>query len=150
MRNGLVVGVNVDPVNVEAGLLELAKCGYQGHVTTMVIEHALNRWGRGEEEAAQRGATDSSFHGITLTCWYRVLAAARAGAQPLKDIARGTTVDQNDTVNNQIARQIADTMVPTQVNGEWYLRTRDMLFALRLNQDTGNPVWASLGFYTFG
>lgn len=46
----------------------------------MVIEHALMRWARGEEETAQRGAMDRSFHGINATCWTRVLAAAMAHA----------------------------------------------------------------------
>lgn len=45
-----------------------------------VLEYALRRWARGEEEAAQRGAIDPTFHGIRLTCWLRVLAAAMAGA----------------------------------------------------------------------
>jgi hypothetical protein len=47
----------------------------------MVIEYALMRWARGEEEAAKRGAIDRSFHGISFTCWLRVLAAARASAE---------------------------------------------------------------------
>lgn len=71
-------GHNVDRVDVAAGLRELKACGYDDMHTTMVIEHALMRWARGEEEAAQRGAIDSSFHGINLTCWIRVIAAARA------------------------------------------------------------------------
>jgi hypothetical protein len=81
MRHGLIPGHNVDKVNVEAGLRELAACGYDDPHTKAVIEYALTRHGRGEEEAAQRGAIDKSFHGISLTCWYRVLAAARANAK---------------------------------------------------------------------
>ena len=46
----------------------------------MVIEYALMRWARGEEDQAQKGAIDRAFHGIHLTCWLRVLAAAMAGA----------------------------------------------------------------------
>jgi hypothetical protein len=42
--------------------------------------HTLNRWARGEEDAAQRGAIDLGFHGIDMTSWLRVLAAAMAGA----------------------------------------------------------------------
>lgn len=75
-----VPGHNVDKINVSAGLRELKTCGYEAPRTVMVIEHALLRWARGEEEQAQRGAIDGSFHGINLTCWLRVLAAARAGA----------------------------------------------------------------------
>lgn len=77
-----VPGYNVDRIDVAAGLRELKSCGYHEPEITMVIEHALMRWARGEEEAAQRGAIDRSFHGISLTCWIRVLAAARAGVSP--------------------------------------------------------------------
>jgi hypothetical protein len=75
-----IPGYNVDRINVAAGLRELKACGYEEPETVMVIEHALMRWARGEEAAAQRGAIDRSFHGINLTCWIRVLAAAMAGA----------------------------------------------------------------------
>ena len=76
-----VAGYNVDRIDVAAGLRELKACGYTEAETVMVIEYALMRWARGEEEAAQRGAIDRSFHGINLTCWVRVLAAARAHAE---------------------------------------------------------------------
>jgi hypothetical protein len=44
------------------------------------VPPALMRWARGEEEAAQCGAIDRSFHGINLTCWLMALAAAMAYA----------------------------------------------------------------------
>lgn len=75
-----VPGYNVDKIDVAAGLRELRACGYDEPHTTMVIEYALTRWARGEEAAAQKGAIDRSFHGINLTCWLRVLAAAMAKA----------------------------------------------------------------------
>lgn len=74
-------GFNVDRIDVAAGLRELQKCGYDEPHTTMLIEHALMRWARGEEEAALKGAIDKSFHGIDLTSWLRVISAARAAAQ---------------------------------------------------------------------
>ena len=80
MRTGLKIGHNVDPVDVVAGMRELKACGYEEPETNMVIEHALMRWARGEEEQAERGAIDASFHGISFTCWRRVLAAAVAMA----------------------------------------------------------------------
>lgn len=76
-----VPGHDVDRIDVAAGLRELAACGYDEPRTVMVIEYALMRWARGEEEQAQRGAIDRAFHGINLTCWLRVLAAARAHAE---------------------------------------------------------------------
>lgn len=82
MRPGLITGVNVDSVNVEVGLRELMACGYHNSKTIMVIEYALVRWGRGEEEQADRGAIDSTFHGIDLTSWRRVLAAAIISGNP--------------------------------------------------------------------
>ena len=81
MRTELVTGHNVDSLDIYAGMRELASCGYDESETKMVIEHALMRWARGEEDAAERGAIDQSFHGISLTCWRRVLAAAMAAAQ---------------------------------------------------------------------
>lgn len=74
-------GHNVDRIDVAAGIRQLFECGWHDGHTHMVIEHALMRWARGEEEAAQRGAIDQSFHGIDLTSWLRVLAAARAGGE---------------------------------------------------------------------
>lgn len=73
-----IPGYNVDRIDVAAGLRELKVCGYEEPQTVMVIEYALMRWARGEEDQAQRGAIDRSFHGINLTCWLRVLAAAIA------------------------------------------------------------------------
>lgn len=81
MRTNLVPGHNVDRIDVAAGIRELRACGYTEGKTEMVIEHALMRWMRGEEEAAQRGAIDKSFHGVDLTSWYRILAASRAMAE---------------------------------------------------------------------
>lgn len=80
MRQGLIPGVNVDLIDNTSGLRELTTCGYDDVRTAWVINHALDRWKRGEEEAAQRMAIDKNFHGIDLTSWTRVLAAARVGA----------------------------------------------------------------------
>jgi hypothetical protein len=79
----LTPGVNVDRIDVAAGLAELAKITgvSQTTETRMVIEYALMRWARGEEDAAQRGAIDHSFNGIDYGSWLRVLAAARAGGE---------------------------------------------------------------------
>ena len=77
----LVPGYNVDPVDIEAGMRELAACGYDSPETRMVIEYALARWKRGEEAAAERGAIDPEWHSIALTCWRRVLAAAIVSAR---------------------------------------------------------------------
>ena len=78
----LTPGYNVDKINVAAGIKMLKEvCGYTETETVMVIEYALRRWARGEEDQAQRGAIDKSFHGIDLTSWKMVLAAAMAGAQ---------------------------------------------------------------------
>lgn len=76
----LVPGVNVDKIDVAAGLKELTLCGYQEPKTHMVIEYALQRWARGEEQAAERGAVDQSFHGVDFGSWRRVLAAAIAAS----------------------------------------------------------------------
>jgi hypothetical protein len=83
MRTGLIPGVNVDRIDVAAGMRALVECGYPASEVErhMVIQYALQRWARGEEEAARRGAIDKAFHGINLTSWIRVLASARAAAE---------------------------------------------------------------------
>ena len=75
-----IPGYNVDKIDVEAGLQALQDCGYDEPFTVEVVAYALQRWARGEEAAAERGAIDRSFHGIDLTSWYRVIAAAQAAA----------------------------------------------------------------------
>ena len=87
MRTELVPGKNVDRIDIDAGMCELSAAGWPRDDegtninTRVVILYALQRWARGEEEAAQRGAIDKSFHGIDLGSWVRVLAAARAAAE---------------------------------------------------------------------
>ena len=68
----------MDRLDIGAGLRELTECGHNESETKMVIEHALMRWVRGEEDAAERGAVDRNFHGISMTVWRRVLAASMA------------------------------------------------------------------------
>lgn len=88
MRTGLISGHNVDKLDIDAGLHELSICGYSENETKMIVEYALMRWTRGEEDAAERGATDETFHGISLTCWKRVLSAAIAsGSQEKPDFS---------------------------------------------------------------
>lgn len=75
-------GVSVDRIDVAAGLAELLKFWPDAPMETrMVIEYALLRWARGEEEQAERGAIDREFHGIDFGSWRRVLAAARAAGE---------------------------------------------------------------------
>ncbi|MBB3752527.1 hypothetical protein FHT44_005039 [Mycolicibacterium sp. BK634] len=78
--NPLVPGCNVDKVNIRAGIAELEAMGFDDPYTREVVIYALQRWQRGEEAAAERGAIDQTFHGIDLTSWRRVLAAAQAHA----------------------------------------------------------------------
>ncbi len=78
MRTNLKVGFNLDEVNIAKGLAELKACGYDSPHTEMVLEHALVRWGKGEEAQAQKGAIDHTFHGVNLISWTRILAAAIA------------------------------------------------------------------------
>lgn len=77
-------GLNLDRVDIAAGVRELIASGYPETEVErhMVIQYALQRWARGEEVAAERGAIDQGFYGIPLTCWRRVLATAIAAAPP--------------------------------------------------------------------
>lgn len=77
MGEELIPGVNLDKVDVAAGLRQAAAFSYSDAESQMVIEYALMRRGRGEEDGAQRTALSG---GIDLTSWYAILAAAISSA----------------------------------------------------------------------
>lgn len=71
----LQTGVNLDDVNVQAGVAEARKIGYTSGNEVMLVDYCLSRWAKGEEALAE----STALHlGIDLTSWYRILAAARA------------------------------------------------------------------------
>jgi hypothetical protein len=73
--NPLVPGYNVDIVNVAAGIDQAIQFEYDDLESLMVIEYALMRHARGEEDGAERTALSG---GIDLTTWRVILAAAIA------------------------------------------------------------------------
>ncbi len=79
MRNGLIPGVNVDRVNVAAGMAMAVTLGYDDAYAQMVTEYALMRHRRGEEQGAQR--TWLSEYPRDLTSWEVILAYAIASAE---------------------------------------------------------------------
>jgi len=71
----LTPGCNSDKLDVQAGIDMAARLKYTTWQHQMVVEYALMRHRRGEEQGAQ----DSALAGdIDLTSWYAILAAARA------------------------------------------------------------------------
>jgi hypothetical protein len=78
MRSGLIPGVNVDRVDVAAGVKMAAQLGYGDPTAQMVAEFALMRHRRGEEEGAER--TWLSEYPRDLTSWKAILAHALASA----------------------------------------------------------------------
>lgn len=76
--NPLVPGYNVDKINIQAGMQEAFNIGYDTETEQMVVEYALMRWARGEEEAAMNNMRLDAK--IGLTSIYRIVAAARTGA----------------------------------------------------------------------
>lgn len=74
----LEIGRNLDAVNLHAGMNMLKCLGYTEPHTREVIQYALRRWAKGEEQAAEKGAIDESFHGVNFVSWRMVLAAALA------------------------------------------------------------------------
>lgn len=76
MRPGLIPGVNVDRVNVAAGLEMAARIGYDDPIAQMVAEYALMRHARGEEDGAEKSWM-SQFSN-DLTSWRMILAHAIA------------------------------------------------------------------------
>lgn len=104
-------GVNLDPIDVAAGMRRLEMLGWsptQDARTFMLIEYCLQRWARGEEAQAERqaiaqGETDPQFiaAAIDLTSWRMVLASAMtAGAAALaaKKSQAATETSPIDTV----------------------------------------------------
>jgi hypothetical protein len=78
VRPGLVAGWNVDRIDVTAGVKQAAALGYGDAESQMVVEYALMRHARAEEEGAERTALSG---GIDFTSWRICLAAARAAAE---------------------------------------------------------------------
>lgn len=67
-------GVNLDELSIADGLMRAVKIGYESWQDQMVVEYALMRHARGEEDGAQRSALSG---GIDFTSWRMILAAAR-------------------------------------------------------------------------
>jgi hypothetical protein len=74
----LVPGYNVDRVDVAAGMARGVILNYRSPEHQMVIEYALMRHARGEEDGAERSALSG---GINFTSWRVILAAAVASAE---------------------------------------------------------------------
>jgi hypothetical protein len=79
------VGVNLDPIDVAAGLQQANSIGYGDGESQMVLHYALQRWARGEEEAAERMVVKA--YKTDLTSWRMILAAAMAVGQASLDMA---------------------------------------------------------------
>lgn len=68
-------GVNIDPVDIAAGLAKLHELGYVGTLCDMEADYALRRWARGEEHFADHSMVQS-LSGISYTDWRVILSAA--------------------------------------------------------------------------
>ena len=71
----LTPGVNVDIVDVPAGCAFASGFGYVSGEHQMVVEYALRRWQRGEEDGAIKSLLSG---GVNLTDAYAIIAAATA------------------------------------------------------------------------
>ena len=72
-------GVNVDKVDLDAGMTKAIELGYTSGQDRMVVEYALMRHQRGEEDGAQR--TFLSYFPHDMTSWRVILATAVVAAQ---------------------------------------------------------------------
>lgn len=106
MRNELIPGVNVDRVDVYAGMQMATRLGYGDATAQMVVEFALMRHRRGEEEGAER--TWLSEFPRDLTSWKAILAHALASAvaraQKFGPWADGTAVRFTDEAKAAMTR----------------------------------------------
>lgn len=77
----LTPGVNVDAMDIAAGLARMRVLGYEHPNHAMEVEYNLMRWARGEEEEADRSMS-KSLSGVRYTDWRVILAVAIAAGQP--------------------------------------------------------------------
>jgi hypothetical protein len=75
----LTPGVNLDHVDVKAGIRFAATLGYTSTMDMMVVNYALMRWARGEEDGAEQ--TWTSYFPHEFTQWRMILAHAIAEGQ---------------------------------------------------------------------
>lgn len=73
----LTPGVNVDAVDIAAGLGKMLELGYRDGRHHMEVRYNLMRWARGEEGGADHSMA-TSLSGVTYTDWRVILAAAVA------------------------------------------------------------------------
>ncbi len=116
----LVPGVNVDKVDVRAGLKHAIRFGYGGPEHLMVAEYALRRHARGEEDGAQRTALSG---GIDLTSWYAILAAALAMPALDEPVDLGPVPRVNHTCGDPdctgAGPDPAQVHLKTRIDGRW-------------------------------
>lgn len=130
-----IPGHNVDAVDVDAGMAELDEIGVFTTETRTVITYALQRHARGEEAAAQRSAIDTTFHGIDLTGWYRVLAAARAGGSEALEEASAPTHPTETTTRTTEGTATMSNATITVANSEFHELLGKLRDALRASAD---------------
>jgi hypothetical protein len=82
MRPWFQPGVNVDKVDVEAGLQMASDLAYTDPHERMLISYALQRWARGEEEWAERMVLEGiDGWKVSFLNWRMILAAAIAATE---------------------------------------------------------------------
>lgn len=87
--NALVPGVNVDALDIPSGMKMYKDLGYGDNGNqTMMVNLALQKWAKGEEEQAEKMAIgigvwkdEKDWPKINLMSWRMILAAAMAGAE---------------------------------------------------------------------
>jgi hypothetical protein len=79
MRTEMIPGVNVDRLDIDAGMRMACDLAYNDEREQMLIHYGLLRWAKGEEEQADKLVTEG-IGGIKVTFlnWRMILAAARA------------------------------------------------------------------------
>jgi hypothetical protein len=75
--------VNLDRIDVEAGVVMARRIGYSSRNEIMLVEYCLSRWAKGEEHLAESTAIHM---GIDLTSWRMILAEAMSVATQIAAI----------------------------------------------------------------
>lgn len=85
MKPGLAAGVNVDHVDIAAGVAFAAELGFAARTDAVVVTYALQRHQRGEEAGAER--TWLSYFPHDLTSWRMILARAVTAGSAAAQVA---------------------------------------------------------------
>ncbi len=127
-------GVNVDRIDVQAGMTAAAAIGFADPKSQMVVQYALQRWARGEEDGSLK-----SFHsgGVDLTSAYQILAAARASSEATHTL---TAEPPAETTDEPVLRDQDGAPFPDEVQSAYRAAVADLTLEVEEYEDISHRM----------